>query len=887
VPQLLAPGEVVERTLLPSFLYLPASGELSEAHRSLPWGASDYVVGELARRLGAKLPNRLVSSAKSWVCHGAVNRRAAILPWSAPDTEPHISPFEAQVAYLAHLRAAWEFAHPDAPLAAQDVVVTVPASFDEGARELTTQAAEAAGLGQVRLLEEPQAAFYEYLGLHAEARPAELADARLILVIDVGGGTTDFTLLRTLPDPADPWIERIAVGGHLMLGGDNMDAALASYALDKAGLERPRDPSIWSAYVQSACHAKERLLGPNPPASVGLTLTRRGSSLIAGSQSIPIERDEALGILLDGFLPKTGPAEVGERAARTGLTTLGLPYTRDVAIGRHIVSFLRRHATAAREAGARIEDGLPRPDAVLLNGGIFKATALIERLSEMLAGWYGDPVPLLTHGSLDTAVASGAVRSALARHGLGKVIGGGTARAYCIGIQAPDQRPAALCVAPREMQDGTTLALRDRIFDLVLDQPVAFPLYAYTGDRVDPPGTLVDLADADLAPLPPLQTVLRDSRPEREARHGGTLPVTLEATLSDTGALQVYLVSVTLPPRRWRLEFALDSALDGPAKDALSRGAGSDSAEVVSDQPAPDTQRARALLERHLRSGDPGRAKAARRALEDLLGPRGQWSAATCRSLWDTCIELEEARARSGEHELAWLRLCGWCLRPGLGMPGDEARLDRLWRLREQGLRHPSRSTWAEYWILWRRIAPGLDDARQQALYHDLRPWLWRESKPPPGPTAHGPVEMMQLLAALERLPIQAKTAAGELFISRSKKLGSYWALGRVGARALLRADDRVVVPPEIAQGWLLHLLTLDWAKADGAAFAAASIARVTGDPTRDVTRELRREVQDRLAKLKAPPSWLDLVMRPSDIASPDLARLLGDRLPAGLRLRG
>ena len=236
VPQLVAPGEVAERALLPSFLYLPAPGELAETARRLPWGTPEHVVGELARRLGAAGPTRLVASAKSWVCHGGVNRRAPILPWSAPDDAPHVSPFDAQVAYLAHMRAAWESAHPDAPLREQDVVVTVPASFDEAARELTAQAAVAAGLGEVRLLEEPQAAFYDFLGAHGEDLAAQLGDATLILVVDVGGGTTDLTLLRVLRESGAPRIERIAVGGHLMLGGDNMDAALATYALEKAKL---------------------------------------------------------------------------------------------------------------------------------------------------------------------------------------------------------------------------------------------------------------------------------------------------------------------------------------------------------------------------------------------------------------------------------------------------------------------------------------------------------------------------------------------------------------------------------------------------------------------------------------------------------------------------
>ena len=875
VPQLVAPGEVAAQELLPSFLYLPAQGELSPADRTLPWGPSESIVGELARRLGARVPNRLVASAKSWVCHGGVNRRAPILPWSAPDEEPHVSPFDAQVAYLAHLREAWNVAHADAPLHEQDVVVTVPASFDEGARELTTQAAEAAGLGSVRLIEEPQAAFYDFLGAHREDLDAQLRHAKLILVVDVGGGTTDLTLLRVLssplrgdgPEGTEQRIERIAVGGHLMLGGDNMDAALAMHALEKAGIERPRDATLWSGLVQAARQAKERLLGADAPESFTITYQTRGSRLIAGTKSIVVDREEASRVLLDGFLPHTGRDEIGQRAARAGLTTLGLPYTSDVAIGRHICAFLRRHAAAALEAGARVDDGLPRPDLLLLNGGVWNAAALVQRLSEVLVGWYGEPVPLLPHTSLETAVAHGAVRFALARRGIGEMIGGGTARAYFIGVEGRDGTAQALCIAPRAMDEGVTVDVPDRVFDLVTDREVAFPLYAYTGDRVDAPGALVDVGD-ELEALPAMRTVVRD----RE-RGGGTVPVTLKASLTDAGALEVYLVTVALPPRRWRLPFALVSA---PSEDR-------DDADAGIGEPAPQIDDARALLARVFASDEPKRVKEVRRDLEKLLGPRGQWSGATCRALWEGCMAVESDRGRSSEHELNWLRLCGWCLRPGFGAPGDEERLDRMWAVYERGLLQPTKANWSEWWILWRRIAPGLDAARQLALYEDVQPYLWRPAKPPPGPGKHGPVEMMQLLAALELVPVEAKIAAGDLLLERAKKIGSWWPLGRVGARALLRGD--LVVPPDVATRWLRRVLELDWATAEGAAFAAASIARLTGDVSRDVDASLRKEVAARLTKAKAPATFVDMVERASALGEGDLGSVLGESLPVGLRL--
>ncbi len=875
IPQLIAPGELAEHALLPSFLYLAAPGELSVADRSLPWGEATHVVGEAARRLGAKVPNRLVASAKSWVCHGGVDRKAPILPWNAPDSEPHISPYAAQIEYLAHLRAAWESANPGTSLAAQDVVVTVPASFDEGARELTSAAAREAGLGEVRLLEEPQAAFYDWLGTHADALTEHLGDARLVLVIDVGGGTTDLTLLRVRPEgntSGDPRIERIAVGGHLMLGGDNMDAALAMFALTKADIPRPEDATLWSALVQSARQAKERLLGADAPTQAVISVQSRGSRLVGNTKSITIDRDDATRVLLDGFLPHTGSTETAGRVGRAGLTTLGLPYTSDTAIARHVCTFLRRHAQAALEAGARVEDGLPRPDRVLLNGGVFNGPALVDRLMAVLASWYGgEEIERLDHTSLDLAVAHGAVRSVLARRGLGEIIGGGTPRAYYIGVADAQGKRRALCVAPRGMEPGMSVAVPDRIFELVLDSPVAFPLFEYTGDRADEPGALAD-DTLELQPLPPLETLLRDP-----TRATASAAVTLTTTATQTGALELFLVTVDLPPRRWRLDFALRRApVEAPMAPPV--------AAIPAD---PAVAAAGVLLTAAFEARDDSAVKAVRAAIEKVLGLRGQWSAPTCRAVADLLLARTSVCARSEVHELNWLRLVGWCLRPGFGMAGDEARMETMWQHHEVGLAHRSKAMWAEWWITWRRIAAGLAAPRQNALLDELRPWLWRSSDGalPAGPHRHGPVEMMQLVATLERCDAEAKRAIGELLFDRVDKLGSYWPLGRVGGRVPFCGEGGDVVAVEVAEAWLQRLLRLDLATAEGASFAMAQIARMTGDPERDVSVSMRQAVVAALTKAKAPAGWVEMVLRPQELSEGDRGRLFGDALPAGLRL--
>lgn len=899
VPQLVAPGEVADRPLLPSFLYLPAEGEFAAGDRGLPWGEAPVPVGELARKRGAQAPTRLVASAKSWICHGGVNRRAPILPWGAPDSEPHLSPFDAQVLCLAHLRAAWDAAHPEAPLRHQEVVVTVPASFDEVARALTAEAAAEAGLPAVRLIEEPQAAFYDFLGAHRDDLAAAVGDARLALVVDVGGGTTDLTLVRIEPgEDGSPRFERVAVGGHLMLGGDNMDAALAHFVLKKSGIERKLDPTEWAALVQAARLAKEQLLAADAPESAPVTLMQRGSRLIGGTRTVTVTRAEAEAVLVDGFVPFTGPAEVADRGGRAGLTTLGLPYTSDPAIPRHVCAFLRRHVQAAAAAGAAVVDGLPRPDRILFNGGVFAAPALQARLEAIIAGWFGaGAVTRLPHTSLDTAVACGAVRFALGRRGVGPAIGGGTARAYYVGVAGADGRARAFCVAPKGMEEGRTVEVVDRRFHLVLDRPVAFPIYGFAGDRVDAAGKVVDL-DPDFEALPAVRTVLRQKGDLQVDAATGAVPVRLSATLTESGTLALSLVTVELPPQRWRLDFALAGEGAEEAEAGATLASQATQGESLPEEPPPDTTplpagflEARRTVERTYGGGrlayDAEAAAGLRATVERAIGPRGQWTSGVCRALFDCLLAVAPRRGTTAVHELNWLRLASFCVRPGVGAHGDAARVEALWALHAEGLKHPeAKANHGEWWILWRRAAAGLSAARQAQLCADVAPWLApQKGPPPPGPRAHGQAEMLRLLAALDRLTPEAKTQAGGWLLAHFKQANSWWPLGRLGARVPPHGSARSAVPPAVAAEWLDKVLPLDWKTADGAAFAAVMLARFTGDPARDLDAERRAAVVKRLTEFGAPSPWITQVTQAVDLSEGDTGRVLGDALPAGLRL--
>ena len=431
IEQLVAPGEVAARPLLPSVRYHAAPGELDAGALQLPWpaepepGAATVVFGQLARKLGAQVPGRLVASAKSWLSHAAVDRLAPILPWGAPDDVPKVSPVEASASYLRYVRAAWNARFPDSPLEQQELVLTVPASFDEGARALTLSAARQAGLPRVRLLEEPQAVFYDWLLRHRQQLAEALAQTRRVLVCDVGGGTTDLSLIEVEWADGQPQLTRIGVGNHLMLGGDNMDLALAHAVESRMGGTggAPAAPLSASrlAQLMDRCRAaKELLLAADAPEQAPVTLLGGGARLIGGSRSVMLAREEVEQLIVDGFFPQVD-ADAQVRQARSGIVAFGLPYARDAAITRHIADFLRQH-------------GPHMPDTLLLNGGVFRADALVRRLAQTLGDWRGEPLRLLHNDNPDVAVARGAVAYALSQKGQAPRIGGGSARSYFLRL---------------------------------------------------------------------------------------------------------------------------------------------------------------------------------------------------------------------------------------------------------------------------------------------------------------------------------------------------------------------------------------------------------------------------------------------------------------------
>jgi molecular chaperone DnaK (HSP70) len=543
VPQLAAPGEVRDENLLPSFLYIPGENEFPKGSLALPWDADpQHIVGRFAQKRGVESPGRLVASAKSWLSHSGAERTAATLPWQAPEGVPRISPIAASAQYLSHLRDAWNQSQPGALLEHQDVLVTVPASFDEFARELTLQAAAQAGYGEVTLLEEPQAAFYAWLDVHPQWR--EMVQAGdLILVIDIGGGTTDFSLISVEERGGELALDRIAVGEHILLGGDNIDRALAHAVAARLAEKGTRVDSFQLQALWNNCRAgKEKLLEPgSTDAAYPVTILGKGSRLIGGAIKADLRRTD-IESTLEGFFPIVEPTDMPQ-GRRGGLVELGLPYAADAAVTRHLARFLSR----ARP------DGFARPTHVLFNGGVLHAPFVRQRLMHVLERWLGSPVTALTGEDLMHAVARGAAYYGTARHGKGVRIRGGVSRSYYVGIESAMpaipgmQAPLkAVTVAQFGMEEGSSLRIPGRPFGLVVGELAEFRFFSSATRKTDAPGDVVEDLAGDLEEMPAMQVNFEDQT-------GGVVPVSFETVITEVGQLQLWCVAADA--RRWKLEF--------------------------------------------------------------------------------------------------------------------------------------------------------------------------------------------------------------------------------------------------------------------------------------------------------------------------------------------
>ncbi|HML17414.1 MAG TPA: Hsp70 family protein [Bryobacteraceae bacterium] len=828
VPQYVAPGRIETRRTLPSFLYL---------------GDQEYV-GVYAREQGALVPTKSVHSAKSWLSNPEVDRTAKILPWDAQTEGRVMSPVEVSAHIIRHLAHAWEKQY-GSPIGQHDVVLTVPASFDEEARELTVSAAREAAIEKLTLLEEPAAAFYSWIANDLTRSQKNLFDGQTVLVCDVGGGTSDFTLIRVARQGDRIDFTRTAVGRHLLLGGDNLDLTLTW--LVEAKLGKSLSIRQRSGLRRQCAAAKEQLLSDPDLQSVEVTVLGAGSALVGGTLRTEILREEVLELALDGFLPVSELADRPKEEEKSLFRELGLPYVADPAITRHLAAFL----AAAGDA---------RPDAILFNGGFFIPEILRERVADVMEHWHGKRPVIFENRDLDLAVAVGASYYSYVRStGAGLLVRGGLPRAYFIGLGGGDGL-RAMCLIPRGAEEGATLDVDPGNLQLMTNKPVAFRLYSSRTRTEDKPGDIVEFPEGgggDLHLHAPLHAVLRFGKAGERL-----VPVKLGAKLTEVGTLEIWADSKA-SEHRWRLQFELRKA----TSQAAARPAVVISAEALA---AAETLIPATFTETTLEPEQlPGK-------LEQTLGlGRNSWPSAAIRKLADGMLQLADGRKRSPPHEARWLNLCGFCLRPGFGFPGDDYRVEQARRVYAGGLQFPNHiQNEIEWWIFWGRVAGGLNRNQQTDIFQRLSPTLLPRTAKRPRVNPSLLREMWRTAASLELLPIQTKTQLGDDLVARIVK-GDFvdtglWSLARIGARKLFYGPINQVLPASTVTRWVEAIVKI--AKAED---AVAAMARRTGDATRDLPGPALDLVR------RAFPA-IDLDAAPSDHLAA-MGKMFGEELPAGL----
>ena len=890
VLQLDGPGTVSESLLLPSFVYLLTEQERRNTGFVLPFGGSgraERVNGRFARSQTAVAPGRVVASAKSWLCHGGVDREDQILPWKSIEVTPDqkLSPVSAAAAYLRQLREVWEYTlgrtEARSAFADQCITITVPASFDEAAQRYTLQAAQEAGYPEsVMLLEEPQAAFYYWLEQHGSVSallahlPALQNGPQVVLVVDVGGGTTDFSLFKIDPlssGAAVPRIQRLVVGEHILLGGDNMDLALAHVLAAKLGAA-PKEFSRgqWGNLLYQARDLKERTLGLDQVSEeCRFSVLAESAGLFASVRSGSIRRSEVEEVLLEGFFPFCEALAQPQRSS-SGLQEWGLPFAVDSGITRHLAAFLRGHEV----------------DAVLFNGGALKPVFLQERLLKLIESWQGGrKVAVLRNPDLDLAVAHGAANFGwVVRKGSGRIQADYPRSVYIEVVgRERDAEAQLLCVLSKGAQLGQRVALAGCNLKLLVDQAARFQAYTALLRPGDQVGAVVAYNEREFHRLPALQTFI-PFRGGFKKRAGVEVDVALEAGVSETGRLELGCTILNEnESKRFALEFDLQRQ-SGPTQAQVEAG----SVLTVSEARVQKAkEQILALYGRASAVMPQVPPKSLMRELEGILGHvKADWDTNLCRSLWEPLSQGVTRRQRSLEHELSWLALAGYILRPRYGAELDPLRISELWRVHELGLAFRSeRSAFTQWCILWRRVAGGLNREQQRALFDEVLPMVQRKGVEN--------AEAVRLMASLERISETSKFRLAEVLIARISDRSSksaehyYWSLGRVGSRQPLYANLYTVVPAAGVSSWFERLERLDWGDPDyrrlNEVFAQA--ARRTGDAERDLPEEWLLRILDKLQKSKASGRQLALLRDVCTFEFEERSKLFGETLPVGLRL--
>lgn len=874
IPQLVDNGEIAERRLLPSFIYLPSRGEIESGAVALPWNSgAEYCVGEMARRRSIASPDRVVSSAKSWLCNPSIDRKAPILPWTRTEESGKISPFEAVSRVIGHIRDAWNYKNPlpEQRLEDQDIVLTVPASFDDFARELTVEAAERAGLRGVSLLEEPQSAFYFWLSCHESMWKRELRGIGSAIVCDVGGGTTDFTVIRVETTDSDASLKRSAVGDHLLLGGDNMDMGLALMVeREYVGSSGRLDPVTWASLGSECRFAKEALLDADAPESAPVTVLGRGSRLMSSAISARLEREACLSSVMEGFFPFS-EFEPMRRTASSGLSEWGLPYQKDPRITAHLADFIKGH----------LKEG-EFPDAVLFNGGVFKSDSLRNRVREQLERWAGRPVRVLENSDLDLAVAGGAAYFSLVRQGDGVRIGGGSPRSYYVKVDSGEPGTEGyLCLIPKDLMTETVQEMREPVFSLRLDFPVSFSIFSSNRREEDMSGDLVTDGES-LSPLPPLFTVME--KKEGQDKREKSKDVFLKSKLTEIGTLELSCAACD-GSGEWRLRFGVKSE---PSGEPVCRTRAKRLAPAVAE-------RVRDAVRKAFDKKSGASHETLLSDVEEILGmPRRDWEISVNRMIFDALLDVAPKRRIDSRSESSWFNAAGFTVRPGFGYPLDD------WRMRQaeglivkwlQSNKEPKNRI--EWHIFWRRCSGGLSGEAQRLLFDRVSSWILkgrRHIKPfsGPRPSQAETAEILTMLSFFDKIPVSLKKELGDHVMESVYRRDPAFAcslMRRIAGRVTIYGNANFIIPPESVVPWAERMMS-GGSGHPALLGALSSMAALTGDRSRDVEEGIRERIIKYLKGAGADEGLVSPLIEIRPVEPYEEEVFLGESIPPGLALK-
>ncbi len=876
VPQLTGLGEFTKIPVLPSFLYIPGEYDISKEVLRHPWKKrEDLFAGTFARDHGSKIPSRLVSSAKSWLCNPGVDREAKILPWGSEGFDK-VSPVTATSEYLGHIRSAWNHFVKDEDqfLENQFVVITVPASFNEEARDLTMEAVRMAGFGSsVTLLEEPLAAFYSWLIRHESDWQTRVGEQELILVCDVGGGTTDFSLITLKKTDGSPRFERVAVGDHLILGGDNIDLALARIVEGKFQSKTSLTPDKWKTLCHRCRDAKERILDKGER-SVRITLKGEGRALIAGTLAADLTRADVESVLRGKFFADVVTSEFTEEDTGKQIADFGLPFEKESSVTKHIVCFLENHKDTVKKV---LGKDSPMPDFILFNGGTLKPTLVQSRIKEAIRRWFKvsnsqKPV-ILENDRPELAVGVGASYYGLVKQGIGVRVGSGSPRNYYLGISVVDsEKKKAVCLVERGLDEGSKIDLQDLSFDVLANQPVSFDVYSSSFRSGDSAGDVISVDDT-LSSMAPIQTIVKFGKKGEKKQ----LPITVGAEYTEMGSLLMFCRS-KVSDHEWKLQFQL--------RQAGNAAVAAPDSEVYDDAMIQDALN---LLDQAF-GGDEEQLRTIVRSLEDVVAQKkANWPLSFLRALADKLIKIAQTRTASPACEARWLNLTGFCMRPGFGDAFDQERIRQLWKIYLTGLTHDKiPQNRLEWWIFIRRMAAGLNAGQQRQFYQDTASLLIKPEKNKMTPQEQ--TELWMASGNMERLLVKDKIVLAKALIKMikpGKKMDRHlWTLSRFGARELLYGSaDRVLPAAEVVR-WIQKIMKMQWHKNEPVHEMIVSLVRKTGDRTRDLSDEALEKIFQWMISQGSDPEKLAGIKEKTEMGMREKSLQFGERLPAGLILK-